>query len=80
MSVAFLKRRGVDNTALGVGAGFALIASPTFNATKFAKSFYKDAGFTRLMSLRGCDNRYGYKLVNRGRRWVRNIKINYTNN
>lgn len=63
-----LKRRGVDNTALGVGAGFTLDYIADFLTQQGVPNhFYKDAGFTRInVFARVVTTDTEYKLVNPG--------------
>ena len=63
-----LKRRGVDNVALGVGGGFTLDYIADFLTEQGIRNhFYKDAGFTRInVFTRVVSDHNEYKLVNPG--------------
>ncbi|QVI36072.1 1-phosphofructokinase [Lacticaseibacillus chiayiensis] len=63
-----LKRRGVDNVALGVGGGFTLDYIADFLTQQGIRNhFYKDAGFTRInVFTRVVSDDTEYKLVNPG--------------
>ena len=63
-----LKRRGVDNVALGVGGGFTLDYIADFLKQQgIGNHFYKDAGFTRInVFTRVVTDNTEYKLVNPG--------------
>ena len=63
-----LKRRGVDNVALGVGGGFTLDYIADFLTEQGIRNyFYKDAGFTRInVFTRVVSDNAEYKLVNPG--------------
>lgn len=63
-----LKRRGVDNVALGVGGGFTLDYIADFLTEQgFRNHFYKNAGFTRInVFTRVVSDNTEYKLVNPG--------------
>ena len=63
-----LKRRGVDNVALGVGGGFTLDYIADFLTEQGIRNhFYKDAGFTRINGFsRVVSDHNEYKLVNPG--------------
>ena len=63
-----LKRRGVDNVALGVGGGFTLDYIADFLTQQGIRNhFYKDAGFTRInVFTRVVSDNTEYKLVNPG--------------
>ena len=63
-----LKRRGVDNVALGVGGGFTLDYIADFLTQQGIRNhFYKDAGFTRInVFTRVMSDNTEYKLVNPG--------------
>ncbi|MDO4680567.1 MAG: 1-phosphofructokinase [Aerococcus sp.] len=63
-----LKRCGVDNTALGVGAGFTLEYIADFLTQEgIVNHFYKDTGFTRInVFTRVTSTNEEYKLVNPG--------------
>lgn len=63
-----LKRRGVDNVALGVGGGFTLDYIADFLTEQGIRNhFYKNAGFTRInVFTRVVSDNTEYKLVNPG--------------
>lgn len=63
-----LKRRGVDNVALGVGGGFTLDYIADFLTEQGIRNhFYKNAGFTRInVFTRVVSDHNEYKLVNPG--------------
>ena len=63
-----LKRRGVDNVALGGGGGFTLDYIADFLTEQGIRNyFYKDAGFTRInVFTRVVSDNAEYKLVNPG--------------
>ena len=63
-----LKRRGVDNVALGVGGGFTLDYIADFLTEQGIRNhFYKDAGLTRInVFTRVVSDHNEYKLVNPG--------------
>lgn len=63
-----LKRRGVDNVALGVGGGFTLDYIADFLTEQGIRNhFYKNTGFTRInVFTRVVSDHNEYKLVNPG--------------